>query len=618
MSKISKNKKKDQEPPPENFEMLAALALDVAKYPPSDWNFSERKLMTDLIRLTGFFQKNLDSKVSLNDFLKLVQDHIGYEKHPYGSIIIEEGQFAEKFYVILKGQVRKFAPRPIEEIEEEFYKTHKKEEEPQNDKKPTLVKQLSQNSLTPTNKALQAKKNKVLNASLLIGVMRSHSKRDLNSPKENSPKTKAGVGRKGFKAEIEAKLARMPTSRTIILKDNKVNSSQRIEQTEVEEEEELEIGSEDPEIKARRELREFAKKIKEDESLLLSVAAKNEDKRNKLFLADIPRIQRVKDITAGQYFGESFNRNLRPKDDTIIAVEDVQVLTITREDYQKILKELIIRVRDKVEFFLQVFPNFRKEYIARFSYYFSECQYQKGDIIMEEGGPSNTLFLLKSGEVKLVKTIEIDNTNPKESSKLENLFLRTQKQNIKVTLPIAKVVEKQFFGEEVIVKKEGRLFQAIAGPTGALCYTIDSNIYNSIKSLFEDIAQDLRNQAKEKINWRLDRLQNLLEQKEITNQKNIFAEKYKALLKVPRKIPEEIEIPQTDRPLYTNGTQDSTTVETEPVALLKSGGRLNKNRLAVQLYSPKHSEEVRKNLQLIRTSITDTLMNRSCKLRKIM
>jgi len=619
MSRRTKKSQKGQPSEAEDFTTLANLALQVVKLPPEDWKQSDRNLMGEILKTTGFFQKNLDSKVSFNDFIKLVQQYIKYESHPTGTFIISEGEYANKFYVVLKGQVRKYAARPIEEIEEEFYQGSKRDPNMQENKSGFGRKEPETPS-NANNKPLPGNKGKPLKASLSIGLLRSSSKKDLNSPREDSLRSASRGGsakRDGkraqtlmpmnpkrsqrkedtFKAEMEAKLSKIPSAKNIHLRTN-INMVEPVKKEKEESDsEDEELDEEEEYFKARREKREQLKKKQEDEQLFKKIVEQAEEKRNKLFLGGVLTLKRVKEIGPSGYFGESFHRNLRPKDDTFIASEEVHLLTISREDYQNILRELIIRVKEKVDFFLSIFPDINKEYVTKFSYYFHENQYLKGEVIIKEGDPSSNLLLIRSGDVKLIKTVEVNQANPRNPKKVQNLmnlFVPTQKQEMKVVLHIANIGSGQFFGEEMLVKERSRLFEAIAGSKGAICYTIDLSIYNSIRTLFDEITRGLKEQAREKMSWRLDRLQNLLEQKELFDQKNIFADKYRQLFMQPRSLSPS---GKKEKPASLDPVRENK--KTDPI--VHQGGLLNKQRITVRA-SPIHSPEVRKNLEFYKAN----------------
>jgi len=49
---------------------------------------------------------------------------------------------------------------------------------------------------------------------------------------------------------------------------------------------------------------------------------------------------------------------------------------------------------------------------------------------------------------------------------------------MKIKLPITSIAERHFFGEEMILREESRLFTAAAGSYGAVCFFLEYAVYH--------------------------------------------------------------------------------------------------------------------------------------------
>ena len=95
----------------------ALRILKDPQYLPTSENF---QVVASVVRNADFFSKKFDLPKKLNEFLHHAKDHFKYEAHPYGSLLLNEKAYTDKFYIILAGNVQKLHQRPHQEVEKEF------------------------------------------------------------------------------------------------------------------------------------------------------------------------------------------------------------------------------------------------------------------------------------------------------------------------------------------------------------------------------------------------------------------------------------------------------------------------------------------------------------------
>lgn len=112
----------------------------------------------------------------------------------------------------------------------------------------------------------------------------------------------------------------------------------------------------------------------------------------------------------GQHFGEVALLEKKPRSCSIICREDVLLATISSEDQIDVLEaQDRQKLQDKIDFFKQVslFHNSMDEDVAYFTYQFGERSYLNGEQLQKEGEEMTELQLIKSGEVRIERTISI-------------------------------------------------------------------------------------------------------------------------------------------------------------------------------------------------------------------
>jgi len=527
----------DQELTHKQFHTLLEDVTNTLQGLGSEQGELDPETLATILRNTQFFHRNLEAPANLHDFVHLAKDQLSYEVYPYGSVLMKEGDYADRLCLILKGSSQKLQQRPYEELEREIRKRNPKafkedaiihfkskessllknnprylqhtvatKKKTHFTKANNLVVTLNKISSNEANERLvDGKGAKTLNNLEHSGGenMNDRSLNDqewedqINQTLENEEELPVPT-----KSMVFARLKQLHRSNTkkIVVPDSVNFDSGSLEDLGLEED----SGEKSP----KKKKSEDDKTLTEDDVMMIRyLAAENPEMKQRLFVGNIPRVEKGRGYKVGECFGENFFKDNRPKETSIMVVtsEELHLLTLSREAYQEIMAKIILNAKEKADFFIEVFPSFDSETVVKFSYYFSEKQFKKNESIYHQDNLAQELYLLKNGDVRLTKEIDLGS----EGHPININARRGEKTH----LPVASIIRQQFFGEELLLKEGRRLYTAMAISSGSTAYFISLKEYNKIKNGFSELLKVLKQQTKERFGWRQQRVMDLLEQR---------------------------------------------------------------------------------------------------------
>ena len=493
--------------------------------------------IANLIQNTEFFRKKLETTAKLKDFIHQARHHFKYEVHDYGTVIMKEKEYADKFYIILDGHTQKLHQRPAHEIEQELLsisvklqsfrkKDYEVEEQPQS----TFIKKDTNKSLRRTFTTKRTSPNL---KPITTNFDSPATKHDLDqSPYsikldtencETEPDTKPMSIRPIIKPfsmkDIIPVSTRVTSFLNIIDETPLVNSSEfsptlPVKKAKIvkarttvlfdDERRNVDFGLE--EIKEDKNIYESQTLTKEQIDFVRQVAMENPDLDDRLFSDEVVRVNIAKTFYPGECFGENFCKPRQPKENSIIAVSSRQVhlLTISREGYIKILSDLSDWMNQKAEIFQNILPKFNEDIVREFSYSFCRKRYIKGETIFSQDDQNNDLYLVHSGEIRLYK--EADSNPYSTVFSPINGSLVSPKSVRKVDMPLVSVTNGQFFGEEALLKQTQRQYTAVVNSTDAVVLILEGSLHQEISEKYSDLFKAITNQAHERFSWRQQRL----------------------------------------------------------------------------------------------------------------
>jgi len=503
----------------------------------SDPQIDCSELISALIKNTEFFKETFTTSDELNTFAQLSTPSFRYEVLKYGSIITDFQDLESKLCIVLKGQVtllQKKLQKPAETIFKNqklrallFKKntlssspTHPAHsgslEFPESEQNGASLTWLS--SIDETNKATTRHRRNIAK----IGTMPP-----LDYIQENDYQISPTHATKSIKHLSIGTLTSIKTKRVKIIANPQVPLGMiRREGLRVNFDEE----DESPSITKTNDTCSLV--IKDEQPLQQQNEAKflpsaNLSKENLTFIDDLITLNPDKfdqspssnkttlSPTTTYEAGDCFGCPLAKKDPncegeiTGVSSEEAHLICISGKDYLSAFNTVMDQRAVKIGMFSQIFSQGREELIKRFCRYFQHKTFLKGEVIYNQNDPSNELYLIFKGEIKLSKEASVSYSNTKASS--HSIFAEV---NRRIKLPITYLKEAQFFGEESVIIEPLRQYTAIANSTDLEVFCLPNATKISRDRRFEEVFEQIREQAQEKFHWRKNRVSTLIENKQ--------------------------------------------------------------------------------------------------------
>ncbi len=449
-----------------SFKPLLEDALQVLKSPLHNPEAKDFKNIMYVMKNCYLFRKMFSSQVALNEFVDFAKFYVGYEVHKYGSVLLHDKEYADKLCIILDGTVEKIFQKPYGEIEGQ----------------------------------IQDKRRRVS----CLGFETLGSFLHFQAPRKGSegqqitlkvPDSRHETG-KTFLPSLHDNIHILKKSESCISDgDNSDTSGTANSITSIKKTSSPRANSINQINKVQRHRSQQcvfqkpptpAEYSNVFEDLISVISNKNPEVRKKYFTEGILRAEKVKTFTTGEYFGETFCLPNHPKSNFMYAVSspEAHLLTLRREDYDEIMKQLERKNHEKLQAFLNLFPSFEKEYVQRFSYHFSQKHFEVDEVIYFQGSPAQDLYILQSGGVQLLRNQD----SPKD---LKGALL-----------PIISIVKDQAFGEESLLMMNSRQETAVSNVFNTTAFILSALLLHELQEEFGSLLDDLQTRAQEKFHWR--------------------------------------------------------------------------------------------------------------------
>ena len=485
-------------------------ALQTLQNPSYNPESHQWEAISSILRNCDFFRKKFLSPVKLNDFIQLAKPHVQYEIFEYGTVLIKEKAHAGKFYIVLKGTLNKLYKRSNNDIEEEVKLEKRRSSiaeqilQRSSQKSPTSPKS---SSLTPSRRSSFYQRSNPPSIKNMTSIFKQ-----TESPNE-PPRTKkssiflhlAGLGSDSpssnskkesptwslFGTRDELKINRSPSSKT--------NSYflQNRQETEESPKSSLQVNT------FEEASASFVTNLTQEETTFIKyVASKTPDVKKHCYSENVIRVSKNKTYTTGDFFGENIAKKNQPRENSMVVVssDDAHLLTLAREDFLSIMSQLEQQSNEKEKLFEELFPDFDPESIKKFSYLFSRQSLLIDETIYSQGDISGDLYLVLSGEVKLINDLNLREEERQTTTHKKRLSLLPLSKGKE--MPVVSVVKGQFFGEEILIGRKRRYNTAIANSPNTVIYGLNGTVYEGIKEDFEGFFKGLRSQAQGKFAWR--------------------------------------------------------------------------------------------------------------------
>lgn len=201
--------------------------------------------------------------------------------------------------------------------------------------------------------------------------------------------------------------------------------------------------------------------------------------------------KKIKELTKGDKIAETAFTINQPFEHTIIASEDLHVLSIKKECFQTLAAQRLPCFKRKRQFLAMVFPKLSYEIILQLSVYLEEKTFSSREYIYKEGQDAEALYIIKSGEIQVLYSfkrfthlfIKKLMKDPKEEKKGKieqgSIILKENAKSTSITknkLIIGSVDAGGVFGEEEIIRKTKRKYSAKCNNSPAVLYIINREV----------------------------------------------------------------------------------------------------------------------------------------------
>ena len=209
------------------------------------------------------------------------------------------------------------------------------------------------------------------------------------------------------------------------------------------------------------------------------------DKANKLLLMNNDRkimylkkgvvsFKKIANVGPGKYFGEVALILEKPRTATVVASMKLDVITLTKKNYERIFKGAIETSNEKINFFLKKFPNVSHNQMTYFAFNFQEKFYRFKETLYKENDPPNGFYFIISGEVHALKKWRLLAPNKRKKERILHIYTLTG---------------GEFFGDyDLIISNPKRYLNCVIGSMeGAHLYFMSADAFNNNKNFFPEI-----------------------------------------------------------------------------------------------------------------------------------
>lgn len=195
--------------------------------------------------------------------------------------------------------------------------------------------------------------------------------------------------------------------------------------------------------------------------------------RKKYFEDEFFVYKMIKILGPKDCFGELALSNNKPRSATIVAVEDLAVLTLSKEDFERDFSRMIKETQQKFDFFHNLLEINQNEtsstLLMRVIYYFHEEFYGPNQVIFKENEEANAFFIIVHGEIEIFQT--------KKTEKQINFLTSGPVKTTRTILNIAKLGAFGLLGiEDILEDKNTRSYSAMT-LTQCKLYLISKKVF---------------------------------------------------------------------------------------------------------------------------------------------
>ncbi|CAD8190819.1 unnamed protein product [Paramecium octaurelia] len=314
-------------------------------------------------------------------------------------------------------------------------------------------------------------------------------------------------------------------------------------------------------------IKKQSKPVKQIEAELLLLYVGNFDMY--FTINGICKFQQLSQVHSGLYFGDMALTTDKPRAASIIAVTDVQALSLNKANFKKIFEKQIKTQQEKIDYFLKMFPTMTKFKMSKLIMYFTQYKYPVNYTIWKQNDIVDGFFLLKDGEIQLQQTVDF---NPLLKSEQNQIILspKKEKSNQKELLTIAHLTGGCFVGETDIYLQNERRDYTVKTITQCNVFVLQLDNYAIVKKSFPEFIIPLQSLQQKNIALYRKRLADIVQ----TKISNTNLNKKEEVKNIERRYINEIEIKQK--------TQNSVQEQSSPILRSTLQPKMTKQQMVEQ------------------------------------
>lgn len=423
---------KQLKPPP-----ILEIYVHLFQKPVDKRNVGDKKIIKKFVESLAYFSKHTIDMLQRNSVLDKLLDSLEFIKVPAGTPVYHEGDPSDRFYVLVKGELRLFQPRSQQEIDLDIF----------------TLKQLAKKQITEAAKSPTANHHNFRSqtiASFNPGVSQRQTLEAILSPSER---------KSADEAKIEEEHMSQPES------PHRKHTGHPHHHTQVHRRRGIVFtGISSPSLfSGELSLNELLAQLEDqqypDEAINKGISYSNQGLLTKLHTfkkkymkLGVCTFKPFKDVAVGEGFG-AFTMKVSGRPETAVAVSECYLLTLNQENFLHIFEEPL---RDKIER-IQVLKgtigdDIEDRHIKIFEELFKTKTYNLYDVIYHQGERPDGLYLVRKGEIRLFYS---ENKDVESSEHKLSGHTHTNAE-------IARIPQNQFFGCENLLNLLHRSFTAEA------------------------------------------------------------------------------------------------------------------------------------------------------------
>lgn len=188
------------------------------------------------------------------------------------------------------------------------------------------------------------------------------------------------------------------------------------------------------------------------------------------------------DLGPNAFFGERSLMTNEPRAATVVALTDVTLMALAREDFERLLGTLEhalsrshdLRILETTDFFSQLSPDEREHAASKFNTH----KFTDGTTIVEQGSPCVSFFIVKEGQVQCIK-----NNQPTETKDVGKHF------NLEAMLEVDRVCEFT-----VVANGDVECFELLRSD---LQHVMTGELSNLVQSFSQRVIQQTQDKLKD-------------------------------------------------------------------------------------------------------------------------